>query len=217
MRISILCSDEKHPVYKYLQKWCTEKSAYHQVELFSAAKKLTSGDMLFLVSCSEFISVDVRDRFGSCLVLHASDLPKGRGWSPLVWQVLEGKNDIVVSLLEAADSIDTGKIWFQCVMNLEGHELADEINIKLFELELRLMDYAVENNGKITPVEQKKGEATYYPKRAPDDSRLEPNATIAEQFELLRICDNERYPAFFKFRGHEYEIKISKRNKVSDE
>jgi len=29
------------------------------------------------------------------IVVHESDLPKGKGWVPLFWQILEGKNEIV--------------------------------------------------------------------------------------------------------------------------
>ena len=31
------------------------------------------------------------------IVVHASDLPKGRGFSPMSWQILEGKNKIKLS------------------------------------------------------------------------------------------------------------------------
>ena len=41
------------------------------------------GDILFLISCSERIGDAYRQKYRHVLVLHASDLPKGRGWSPM--------------------------------------------------------------------------------------------------------------------------------------
>ena len=66
------------------------------------------GDILFLVSCSEIVKKDIRMKFRHTLVLHASSLPKGRGWSPHIWEILNGADQIVISLLEAEDKIDSG-------------------------------------------------------------------------------------------------------------
>ena len=102
------------------------------------------------------------------LVIHASDLPRGRGWSPHVWQILEGSQDVVVSLIEAQDEVDTGPIWAQRHLVLEGHELHEEINSRLFAIELELMDHALELFGHATPVHQE-GVPSYYPRRKPEE------------------------------------------------
>ena len=39
---------------------------------------------------------------------------------------------------------------------------------------------------------------------------LDPNKTIVEQFNLLRIVDNDRYPAYFNWLGQDYIMKIEK-------
>ena len=36
------------------------------------------------------------------------------------------------------------------------------------------------------------------------------NKTIKEQFNLLRIVDNNYYPAFFEYNGYRYKIQINK-------
>jgi methionyl-tRNA formyltransferase len=55
---------------------------------------------------------------------------------------------------------------------------------------------------------QQTGESTYYSRRIPSDSRLDPEKTITEQFNLLRVVDNERYPAFFELYGRRYLLTI---------
>lgn len=52
------------------------------------------------------------------------------------------------------------------------------------------------------------GKSSFYPRRCPQDSELNPHLSFGEQFNLLRVVDNERYPAFFHWAGKCYVIKI---------
>lgn len=216
MKISILCSNSTHPIYPLLEAWMKRISVKHDVELVTAKAELSGGDILLLIACHEIVSRQDREKYKVALVIHSSDLPEGRGWSPQIWQVLAGKNDIVVSLIEAHDKVDAGPIWAKRHVLLDGHELYDEINDKLFSVWLELMDYAVANAECPVPTAQDDREPTYWRKRTPEDSRLDPDRSIAEQFELLRVADPERYPAFFDFRGHRYFVRLSKHAGASD-
>lgn len=210
MKLSVLCSDPAHPIQPRLRDWCGRQSVHHQVELVTHSAALSGGDLLFLISCAEVIGSEIRGRYGASLVIHASDLPHGRGWSPLVWQVLEGRNRIAVTLLEAADQVDRGPIWHQVWLDLEGHELVDELHAALFDAELDLMDYAVAQARQIRPRPQAEAVGKPYRRRTPEDSRIDPDRNLAEQFDLLRVADPDRYPAFFDFRGHRYQIILKK-------
>jgi len=211
MKISVLCTDPQHPVIKSLHTWIEGMSSQGpRAKLVFDKVNLQGGDILFLVSCGQMIRDAERAKYKVTLVLHASDLPNGRGWSPHIWSILAGANQITVSLLEARDPVDTGAIWLKTKFSLEGHELLPEINAKLFEAELSLMTQAVEQFETIEPTEQINNPGPYMPKRSPKDSQLDPNKTIAEQFDLLRVVDSQRYPAFVQYRGREYLIKIEK-------
>ncbi len=211
MKISILCTDPNHPVNKSIKAWVRDMSSNgHFVTLAYDKAELQGGDILFLVSCSQIIKDAERKSYKAVLVLHASDLPKGRGWSPHIWSILSGANQIVVSLLEASEPVDSGHVWLKTSFTLEGHELLPEINAKLFTAELSLMTQAVEQFETIKPTQQVGDPGPYMPRRSAADSQLDPNKTIAEQFDLLRIVDPERYPAFFSYRGKRYLIKIEK-------
>lgn len=210
MKISIVCSDPKHPIRPWLDRWLSAQSGIHQTELADKATSLHGGDLLFLISCHEIVSAATRALYQATLVIHASDLPKGRGWSPHIWQILEGCNEIKVTLLEADDDVDSGAIWAQCDLQFKGNELYDEINQKLFDAELSLMDEVVSNFGRIHPRQQDTVKPTYYPRRTADDSRIDPERPLAEQFDLLRVADPQRFPAFFDWRGCRYEIHLKK-------
>lgn len=211
MRISILCTDPRHPVVPRLREWAKAASRDgHSASLCFDKAELEGGDILFLVSCSQLMGETEQKKFPVILVLHASNLPRGRGWSPHVWSVVEGEAVITVCLLEAANPVDSGPIWAKTQFQLEGHELLAEINQKLFAAELELMACAVRNRGAIRPTPQSGDSGSYRRRRTPEDSRLDPGKTIAEQFDLLRVVDNERFPAFFDIRGKRYLLKIEK-------
>jgi len=62
----------------------------------------------------------------------------------------------------------------------------------------------------LNKAQSQNGTESFYKKRYPEDSRLDPNRTIAEQFNLLRIVDNECYPVFFEMHGQRYVLQINK-------
>ncbi len=211
MRVDVLCSSELHPVYPYLQQWVTAQTRVGiDARLIHRKAECRGGVLLFLVSCNELISAAERQAYQHCLVLHASDVPRGRGWSPHIWRVLEGADHMTLTLLEAEDKVDSGRIWLQQEILLDGTELYDELNHKLFVAELHLMSRAVQEWQQIQPQPQPNVEASYYPRRTPEDSRLDVDKSLAEQFNLLRVCDPQRFPAFFEYRGQRYAVKIEK-------
>jgi methionyl-tRNA formyltransferase len=210
-RISILCTDPTHPVNQPLQNWI-ERHALHaglEIEICRDWRDLSGGDFLFLVSCHQIIRTAVRDLFRYTLVLHASDLPAGRGMSPHIWQILGGARRLTLSLLNAEDELDSGDIWTQLSFDVEPHELYDEINRKLFDAELQLMDWALANCGVVTPSKQS-GEPSFFRKRVPTDSQVDPQRPLVDSFDLLRVADPHRYPAWFEHLGRRFTIRIEK-------
>jgi len=211
MKITLLCSDLTHPVVGYLNEWIKVNSNTHKISFVHRKADLVGGDILFLISCSEIIEPRDRDLFKACLVLHASDLPSGRGWSPYVWEIVSGAVSITVSLIEAEDKVDTGRIWKKITKPVPKHALWQEINTILFDAELELIDFAVNSFDQVSPQEQSKiVEPTYHRRRNPSDSEINPEKSIAEQFDLIRVCDPERYPAYFKMHGHCFKLTLEK-------
>ena len=88
MKIEILNTDPSHPINPHLKRLKADLEHNHSISIIRSTKKVTNGDLLFLVSCNELVDVAVIERFKHTLVLHASDLPKGRGWSPHIWELL---------------------------------------------------------------------------------------------------------------------------------
>jgi len=209
LKISILCTDPTHPVNSWLEKWVQGLSSDVSATIHRNVDELPEGDFLFLISCHQIVRKSVRDRFRYTLVLHASDLPIGRGMSPHIWQVLEGRERIILSLLNAEDEVDSGRIWHQLEIQFDGTELYDEIDAQLFAAELRLMDWALKHCDITLPREQV-GSPTFYRRRTPADSEIDPAKPLADSFNQLRVANPVRYPAHFEYRGQKYIIHIEK-------
>lgn len=211
MRISLLCSDEQHPVNRHLEQWIAAQKGKYRIELIRKKSELSGGDILFLISCAEIVGATERATYKSTLVLHASDLPHGRGWSPHIWQILDGATEITLSLLEAEDKVDSGRIWKKLRFPIPPHALWDEINARLFDAEIELIDFAVREFKKVCPNRQDQIiEPSYYPRRTPSDSKIDPLKSIASQFNKIRVCDPNRFPAFFELHGKKYKLTLEK-------
>lgn len=212
MKITVLCSSQNHPVNAYLEKWIHNMDPKNSVDLVRSKNDLTSGNILFLIPSEEIVSLEDRNRYNKTLVIHASDLPLGRGWSPHIWQILEGASSITVSLLEAEDLVDSGDIWKKAVEQIPSNALWDEINDIIFEAELELMDLAIQQFDLVVPRPQDTSKApTYFRRRIPEDSGLDIKISIEDQFNQIRVCDPDRFPAFFDLHGERYLIRLEKK------
>ncbi|MDD5356026.1 MAG: UDP-4-amino-4,6-dideoxy-N-acetyl-beta-L-altrosamine N-acetyltransferase, partial [Candidatus Omnitrophica bacterium] len=189
----------------------------HNAKLFHDHEDLTHNfQIVFILSYFKIVrKKEFLDKHKHNLVVHESDLPKGRGWAPLFWQILEGKNKIDIVLFEAKEGIDEGDIYLKDAIEFQGHELHDAIREKQAHKTMQLCLKFLSKYKSLKPIPQE-GEATYYEKRAPKNSQLDIDKTIKEQFNLIRIVNNKEFPAFFDYLGHRYIIKIEKDDLSSD-
>ena len=117
-------------------------------------------------------------------------------------------------MFEAAESVDSGVVYFQDSLVFGGHELVDELRQKQGGKAIELVEKFVKRYPKIKGRAQQ-GQPSYYHRRTALDSELQVDQSLKDQFNLLRVADNERYPAFFHYRGHKYVLKIYKASNES--
>lgn len=146
------------------------------------------------------------------LIPHESNLPLGKGMSPLTWQILKGRTKIVFSLIEAQKKIDSGRIYFKKIVTIPNTYLFDEIkkiqfenNILLIEKFLKLYKKNKKINGR-----RQIGKSTFFKIRRPKDHEINIYKNIKSQFNVLRTSDNKYYPNYFKYKKKKYLIKITK-------
>jgi len=194
-------------------KWCKvlQKSIIRNGDgcklYFNYEDMLPGGDIAFFLGCTKLAAPNILSKNLLNLVVHASDLPRGRGFSPLKWQIIEGKSTIIVSLLEAVSLADAGRIFLKNKIVYRGNELLNEMqNIlgkKCNAMCLNFLSKEMFPKGKAQI-----GKPTYYKKRTIEDQKIDPYKSIYSQFNKLRVADNTRFPTFFNIDGVDYEIKI---------
>jgi methionyl-tRNA formyltransferase len=181
-----------------------------EVGVFNDHKDVSQDfDCVFLLSYFALVKEEFLQAHPNTFVVHESKLPKGKGWAPLFWQILEGKNQIPIVLIQATKEMDAGDIFLEDTINLSGYELHDEIREKQAQKTIELCIRLLKEYDDIEPTSQK-GEESFYPKRTPKDSELSVDQSIREQFNLLRIVNNQDFPAFFMLDGKKYVLTIQR-------
>ena len=211
-----LLFDLKNPwIENYLPTSFNTLSGFNFTKIYDV-KDISNFDLVFVLGYTRIINTRQVDENCKLYLVHESDLPSGKGFAPVQWQILEGKNDIVVSLLELSEHVDSGDIVEQATINFNGTELYDDVRKKqahmTYELILRFLEKYPENEKK-----PQSGNSTFYRKRTPRDSELDIEKTIKEQFLLLRTCNNSSWPAYFYYRGAKYLLKIYKQDENAKE
>ncbi|WP_300760766.1 formyltransferase family protein [Helicobacter sp. UBA3407] len=204
MKVAILTSPNQWfiPYAKELQDKIPSAKLY-----FAHEDLEESYEVVFILSYHRLIYQEFLDLHTYNIVIHASALPRGKGWSPLFWQVLEGKASIVFTLFNAEEKADNGAIYLQETLHLSGLELYEELREKQARMCQKLCLEFLEKFPTLSPKAQS-GEESFYPKRTPKDSELDINQSLESQFNLLRIASNEEFPAFFVKNGKKFVLKI---------
>jgi len=114
-------------------------------------------------------------------------------------------------LLEAVEKVDSGPIYRKIWMEFNGGELLDELREKQAEATLDLCrnfvdHYPASARGGVPQQE----EESFFTRRRPEDSELNPQESFAQQFNLLRVADPERYPAWFQHGITRYVLSIKR-------
>jgi len=167
------------------------------------------GDVCFFLGCTKIAKETLLNKNKHNLVVHESDLPKGKGFAPVAWQILEGKNEIPVCLIEAGHEVDSGDIWLSDIIKLSGTELAVEWRELQGNISIKLALRFVREYSTLNAIKQS-GKSTSYPRRRPNDSQIDLDKSFRNLIPLFRVVDNNDYPAFFEYKGCKYKLEISK-------
>jgi len=181
----------------------------HAVRWFHHPAQLAAGDVCLLLSCGRLLSAEQLALHRHNLVVHESALPQGQGWSPMTWQILEGASSIPITLFEATPELDAGPIYLQQQMALHGHELVEDWRALQAQATLELCLVWLDRHREVVAAAQAQiGEPSHYRRRRAADSELDPQRSLAEQFNLLRVVDNHFYPAFFHWGGKRFTVQV---------
>ncbi len=166
-------------------------------------------EKIFIPHWSYLITKDIYEKY-ECIVFHMTDLPFGRGGSPLQNLITRGIYDTKISALKVEKGIDTGDVYLKKDFNLSGSatEIFKRGNLIIKEMIIKILQ------DNIKPLPQK-GEVTIFKRRKPEDSNMGDLKELTEIYDYIRMLDADGYPKafienkYFKFEFSKASIEAS--------
>jgi methionyl-tRNA formyltransferase len=149
------------------------------------------------------IPLDVHERF-ECVIFHMTDLPFGRGGSPLQNLIVRGMNETQLTALRCVAALDAGPIYMKRSLSLFG--TAEEILLRASKLTEEIIERIV--NEQPAP-EPQVGKPTIFHRRTPQDGGLEELSELDKVFDYIRMLDADGYPPAFIETEH-FKLEFSR-------
>ena len=139
-----------------------------------------------------------------------TDLPYGRGGSPLQNLIVRGYQETKMSAIQCVSSLDAGPIYLKEQLSLLGS--AEEIYLRAGKLiEVMIIKILTEQP---IPIEQK-GEITTFKRRTEEQGDWSADDTLDELFDKIRMLDADGYPKAF-VRVGSYKLEFSRASRKID-
>lgn len=132
----------------------------------------------------------------TCICFHMTDVPYGRGGSPLQNLIVREHQNTQLSALKMTAELDAGPVYLKCPLSLDGS--AQEIFIRSAELTAQMIASIIALAP--TPIKQV-GKITIFERKTAEESEIQGNETIKKLYDLIRMLDAETYPKAFLHYG----------------
>ena len=149
---------------------------------------------IFIPHWSYIIPSAIFERY-ECIVFHMTDLPYGRGGSPLQNLIVRGLTATKLSALRVEVGLDTGPVYLKMDLSLSG--TAEEIFVRVNKLVGKMIVEIIQNN--LQPVPQE-GDPVVF-KRKPEQSDMSGLEKLEEIFDYIRMLDADGYPHAYIEKG----------------
>jgi len=158
-------------------------------EDFTAEKlQVLQPEKIFIPHWSYIIPAAIYDAF-ECIVFHMTDLPFGRGGSPLQNLIVRGLKETKISAIRVTKGIDTGDVYLKKPLDLSG--TATDIFTRSASVIETMIDEIIAQQ--LQPVPQT-GEVTEFKRRTPEQSNIVTLTSLEEVYDYIRMLDCEGYP-----------------------
>jgi methionyl-tRNA formyltransferase len=150
--------------------------------------------IIFFIHWSKIIKESLFEKY-LCIQFHASNLPTGRGGSPIQNQILQNIKKTKLTAFKISKKLDSGPICLQEDLMLAGD--AEQILKKIEIKSIKMINKII----KIKKLKFKKqvGKPSYFKRRKPLESRIDTSQilTIDKLYDFLRMLDAPGYPGAF--------------------
>lgn len=160
-------------------------------------------DYIFFTHWSYYINPTIFKNY-TCVLFHMTDLPFGRGGSPLQNLILKGFTKTKISAITVDKELDAGEIYLKHTLDLNGS--AQEIYKRASKIIYNYMIPQIIN--KLIVPKKQQGQITYFTRRQKHQSEIPPDLNSLEKlYDFIRMLDADSYPkAFIKKGAFVYEM-----------
>lgn len=182
------------------------RDAWHWVstpeELMDRLRQSPVCKYIFFLHWNWHVPKDVWTRY-QCVCFHMTDVPYGRGGSPLQNLIVAGHKSTKFAALRMVEEMDAGPVYVKSLMSLDGR--AEEIYLRAGKLSFEMICFII-NNMPIPKPQQ--GEPVYFKRRKPAQSELPASGGIMKLYDHIRMLDAPSYPKAFLEYG-KYRLEFS--------
>jgi len=147
--------------------------------------------LIFFPHWSWIIPKEIYEKY-ECVVFHMTDLPYGRGGSPLQNLIVRGHKSSKLSVLKVAGELDAGPIYTKRDLDLSG--TAEDILKRVSDVTFSVIKEMANKDNIAIP---QQGEIVKFARRKPEDGDLSVLVEIEKVYDYIRMLDAEGYPLSF--------------------
>jgi methionyl-tRNA formyltransferase len=166
---------------------------------------------IFFPHWSYIVPPEVHEKY-ECVIFHMTDLPFGRGGSPLQNLIARGIYETKISAIKCVDELDAGPVYMKVPFYLYGN--AEEIYMRAADTICNMIECIINTNP--IPIPQT-GEIVYFKRRKPSEGNLIHITDIRKAFDYIRMLDADGYPKAFietEFLRFEFERAVLRSDHV---
>jgi methionyl-tRNA formyltransferase len=140
-----------------------------------------------------------------CVCFHMTDVPYGRGGSPLQNLIVRGHRETRLTALRMTSELDAGPVYLKRSLSLEGG--AEEIYLRASALSAEMIQQIARDETHALP---QTGVAVNFKRRKPEESQIAKLNSLEQLHDFIRMLDAEGYPrAFLSHDGYRFEFSRS--------
>ena len=160
-------------------------------------------DYVFFPHWSYIIPEIIFNHF-QCIIFHMTDVPFGRGGSPLQNLIARGIYQTKISALRCVKEVDAGPVYMKKDLCLHGS--AEEIYLRAGEIIEEMIVEIIQTNP--SPQEQS-GKPVAFQRRKPGQGDISKLESLEQVFDHIRMLDADGYPQAFIEMG-DFRLEFSR-------
>jgi methionyl-tRNA formyltransferase len=151
---------------------------------------------IFFPHWSHIVPAKISENY-ECIIFHMTDLPFGRGGSPLQNLIARGIYETCISAFRCETELDAGPVYMKHPLSLYG--TAEEIYLRAANIIEKMIIELVLNEPKPT---RQQGEVVCFKRRKPHESDISGLKEIEQVYDFIRMLDADGYPRAFLETDH---------------